>query len=90
MHQFPPWGTWTARIDGEQRVEFIVGLISDRQEVTITWPLPEDAVTVTCEGGVDAADGSLDILQRCTGVHDEIPGLLSRLSHNPTAMRERP
>ena len=53
VHQFPPWGTWTARIDGEQRSDFIVGLVLDHQEVSIAWPLPGDAATVIYQGGAD-------------------------------------
>ena len=90
MHQFPPWGVWTARIDGEQRVDFLVALGLDRQEVSIEWPLPGDVSTVIYRGGTEAHEKIFEILQQCNGGPADIPALLSGLDHNPTAIRERP
>ena len=90
MHQFPPWGVWTARIDGEQRIDFLVALGLEHQEVSIEWPLPGGAVTVIHDGGPDANEKIFEILQRCKGGLADIPALLSGLDHDPTAIRERP
>ena len=90
MHQFPPWGAWTARIDGEQRVDFIVALGLENQEVSIEWPLPGETVTVIYRGGTEANNKIFEILQHCNGGPADIPALLSGLSHDPTALRERP
>ena len=90
MHQFPPWGEWTARIDGEQRVEFLVALSLENQEVSIEWPLPGDVSKVIYRGGTDAHNGIFEILQYCNGGPADVPALLSGLSHDPTAIRERP
>ncbi|MXX68733.1 MAG: hypothetical protein F4Y74_07220 [Gemmatimonadales bacterium] len=90
MHQFPPWGVWTARIDGEQRVDFLVALSLENQEVSIEWPLPGGATTAIYRGGTEAQDRIFDVLQRCNGGPADIPALLSGLSHDPTAIRGRP
>ena len=90
MHQFPPWGVWTARIDGEQRVDFLVALGLENQEVSIEWPLPGDVSTVIYRGGTEAHEKIFEILQYCNGGPADIPALLSGLSHDPTAIRERP
>ena len=90
VHQFPPWGVWTARIDGEQRVDFLVALSLERQEVSIEWPLPGEPVTVIYPGGTDAHEKIFEILQYCNGGPADLPALLSGLSHDPTAIRERP
>ena len=90
MHQFPPWGEWTARIDGEQRVDFLVALSLENQEVSIEWPLPGDVSTVIYRGGTEVGDRIFEILQQCNGGPADIPALLSGLNHDPTAIRERP
>ena len=90
MHQFPPWGVWTARIDGEQRIDFLVALSLERQAVSIEWPLPGNFATVIYRGGTDAHEKIFEILQYCNGGPADLPALLSRLSHDPTAIRERP
>lgn len=41
-------------------------------------------------GGTDAHDKIFEILQYCNGGPADIPALLSGLSHDPTAIRERP
>ena len=61
MHQFPPWGVWTARIDGEQRVGFLVALGLENQEVSIEWPLPGDVSTVIYRGGTAAHEKIFEI-----------------------------
>lgn len=90
MHQFPPWGVWTARIDGEQRVDFLVALSLEHQEVSIDWPLHGDMATAIYRGGTAAYNKIFEILQQCNGGPADIPALLSGLDHDPTAIRERP
>ncbi|MXX68124.1 MAG: hypothetical protein F4Y74_04105 [Gemmatimonadales bacterium] len=89
-HQYPHWETWTARLGRTPRDAFIDGLIQDRQRVFVTWRLDEGDATVAYDGGSDAGEKVLDILQRCTGGDGDVATLLSGLSGDPRAIRGRP
>ncbi|WP_419862126.1 Ig-like domain-containing protein [Candidatus Palauibacter sp.] len=88
-HQYPHWETWTARIGRVTRDAFIDGLVQDRQRVFVTWLLNDNDASVAYEGGADARENILDILQRCTGGEGDLTTLLSGLSGSPTALRGR-
>ena len=89
-HQYPHWETWTARLGRTPRDAFVDGLVVDRQRVFVTWRLDESEPTVAYEGGTDAGETILEILQRCTGGDGDVTALLSGLSGNPRAIRARP
>ena len=81
VHQYPHWETWTARVDADQRSDFIVGLAVPSQAASIAWPLPVGSGTVVYEGGTDAGEKILDILERCTADSDaNMAAVLSELA----------
>ena len=90
VNQYPHWETWTARMAPAPRDAFVDGLVQDRQRVFVTWLLQENDASVAYEGGTDARENILDVLQRCTGGDGDVTTLLSGLSGNPTVIRERP
>ena len=65
-----------------------MGLVVDRQTVFVSWLLHESEATMAYQGGTDAGENILDILQRCTGGDGDVTTLLSGLSGNPTAIRD--
>ena len=90
VDQYPHWENWTARLSPASRDPFINGLVVDGQGVFVSWLLHEGDATMAYEGGTDAGETILDILQRCTGGDGDVTTLLSGLSGNPGAVRARP
>ena len=92
VHQYPHWETWTARVDADQRTDFIVGLAVPSQAASIVWPLPVGSGTVVYEGGTDVGEKILEILERCTAGNDaNVAAVLSELAAgNAEAKRELP
>ncbi len=90
VHQYPHWETWTARIDAAQRTDFIVGLAVARQAVSIVWPLPIATATAAYQGGTDAGQKILNILERCTAGNDgDMAAMLSDLMTAPNVEATR-
>ncbi len=87
VNQYPHWENWTARLSPASRDPFINGLVVDRQTVFVSWLLHEGEAAMGYEGGTDARETILDVLQRCTGGEGDVTTLLSGLSRNPTAIR---
>ena len=87
VNQYPHWETWTARLSPATRDPFINGLIVDRQTVSVSWLLHEGEAAMAYEGGAEARETILDVLQRCTGGEGDVTTLLSGLSGNLTALR---
>ena len=89
VDQYPHWDNWTARLSPAARDAFIHGLVVERQTVFVSWLLQEGEATTAYEGGTDAGETILDILQRCAGSDGDLTTLLSSLARNPTAIRGR-